>query len=325
LHIPQKYGSDHPISFVPENFDTGESYDFQCSTYIPQQEHDFNKQFYVLTAYAEDGDGGDGGGCRQHDAMTQWRRTESGACSVKGRAAVVQEGSTGVASAAKESAVCQGSSSGGAEEGATAASVNGRLDEEVEVLLRAVCGAEAPSASGVPEATRNEGTCSMARNRGEELPHKLEDSACDDETGEGVSRRLALVHESSSVIVTKSDMDTPVVVCDGDEPDRSPRPLPNIVLDATDPPTCPEATPSHSQELRRPPTLQLRVASACSQSAARKSPVTVQEWIDSLPLNHRYVQLAPYFSLLIADFNGVILVSYGDEYEDGRLLVCCAV
>jgi hypothetical protein len=291
LHIPQKHGCDDPTTFVPGNSNTGESYDVECNTSILQQPHDFNKQFYVLTASSEDGDDEDRE-CWQHGAMTQWRRTDSDTCSGKGRV-TVQEVSSGSVVAAKEFAVCQGPS--GAvdirlcEEGTMATFINGKLDEEVEVLLKTATSAEVLSVDTVTEATCGEVSCNMARNVEEEFVHKLEDSACD-RTVEGIAGRVAVVHESS-VVVTKSGMDTPIIVCDVDDPDRSPLPLPNIVLDVSHPPTSSEATSSHSQELHRLPKLQLQIATTCSQSAARKSPVTVQEWVDSLPIHHRCVQL----------------------------------
>lgn len=277
LHIPQNYGSNHPASFVPGNSDAGgETSDVECGRCILQQPHEFNKRFYVLTASSEDGDYEDRDWW-QKDAMTQWRHADSDACTGKGRATVIQEDSGGSAVAAKEFAVCQGPPGAvdiclSAEEGTMAT-----FDEEVEVLLKT--SSEAQKMDAVPEASSCDVSCDMALNVEEE------DIPCD-RIAEAIARRVA-VEEESSVDVSKPGIDTHIIVCDVDESDRPPLPFPNIILDVSDPPTSSEAASSHSQELHRTPKLQLQIATTSSQSAARKSPVTVQEWVDSLPLPNR--------------------------------------
>jgi hypothetical protein len=289
-HIPQTYGSHGTAPCVPGNSDTGKLHDVACSTSILQQQHDFSKQFYVLTAFSEDGDD-EYRECWRHGAMTQWRRTDSEAGIVERLATVAQEGTTDFTVAEKGFAVCQGQFGavdiGDPEAARMATFVSGKFDEEVKALLKT--STETVSLGAVPEVACSGVTCNTAQNVREEFSHKLDDSACD-KTVEGMPGLATVVHESS-VVVTKPDMETSVVVCDVDETDRSPLPAPNIVLDVSHPNTSSEATSAHSQELHRPPKLQLQIATTCSQSAARKSPVTVQEWIDALPLNHRYVQL----------------------------------
>lgn len=265
LHIPQ-HETEHP--------DTDDSFDGEGNT---SAQKDFNKKFYVLTAASEDEDDRE---CWQQGAMTQWRRIDNGAGTVKGRATIVQDGIHDCAVISKQLAPFQGFSGdvNTCNSGAELTCINRKLDEETrasentgtsEKLLRADF-----SIDGTGDTT-SVVNCSMAENVDEECL-KLEEGGCD-KGGEQVA-------------VTVPDTATSLEVSDVEQPPRSVMSLPSIVLD------LPETTdnPLNSSDVtisdsgpHRHPKLQLQISPNCTQSSARKSPVTVQEWVDSLPLHHR--------------------------------------
>ena len=272
LHIPQDDIQEPPV-YIPGLSDTDDSSDGAGNT--STQKH-FNKQFYVLTTASEDEDDRE---CWQQGAMTQWRRTDNDAGTVKRRATIVQDGTHDCGVGTKQLSSFQGSSDGVntcySEDELTV--INRTFDEEAPVLVKT--GTSEKQLSAVLSVGSTAGTtsvlnCNMAQNVHEECL-KLEECACD---------------KVGDPVVTEPDMATALAVSDLDEPDRSILSLPSILLDlpqTTDnPPNSSEATVSDSGP-QRPPKLQLQISTNCSQSSARKSPVTVQEWVDSLPLHQR--------------------------------------
>ena len=274
LHILQ-HETQQPAVCLPEHPDTDDSFDGEVNT---SAQKDFNKQFYVLTAASEDDDDRE---CWQQGAMTQWRRTDNGAGTVKGRATIVQDDIHDCAVISKQLAPFQGLSGDvnicHSEDELTL--INRKLDEETrasgeigtsEKLLSTVL-----SVDGTGDTT-SVVNCSMAQNVDEECL-KLEESGFD-KGGEHVA------------VTTVPDMAASLAVSDVEEPPRSVMSVPSIVLElpqTTDiPPNSSDVTVSDSGPHRHP-KLQLQISPNCTQSPARKSPVTVQEWIDSLPLHHR--------------------------------------
>jgi len=271
LHILQ-HETQQPAVCLLEHPDTDDSFDGEGNT---SAQKDFNKQFYVLTAATEDEDDRE---CWQQGAMTQWRRTDNGAGTVKGRAMIVQDGIHDCAVISKQLVPFQGLSGdvNTCHSEGEVKLINRKLDEETRAfeetgtseLLSTVV-----SVDGTCDTT-SVVICSMAQNVDEECL-KLEQGGCD-KGGEQVA-------------VTVPDMATSLEVSDVEEPPRSVMSLPSIVLDfpqTDNPPNSSDVTISDSG-LHRHPKLQLQISPNCTQSPARKSPVTVQEWVDSLPLHHR--------------------------------------
>jgi hypothetical protein len=253
-----KHDSEDTASYIPAS-SAAECDEVTSNT--PKQQHEFNKEFYILTTASDEDD--ESKECWQQGEMTQWSRTDNDA---KGRAAVVQEGKNESVVVPKESALYQGPS--GIDSGKSACALK---------------TFEGENQSGVG--------CTMALNAKTECLRGSEDSVCD-KGMKGASLRtepVSVIRESSVVVATH-DTEAPVVVSEGDEHDCSTMSVPSIVLDlppSTDHPSCSGPSPSDSQGPQRPPRLQLHLATTCSQSPTRKSPVTVQEWVDSLPLHHR--------------------------------------
>lgn len=274
LHIPLKHNPEEPTSHIPSNSAT-ECDEVICNT--PKQQHEFNKEFYILTTASDEED--ESRECWQQGEMTQWRRTDNDACTAKGRSTDVREGTNNSALVSKEFALYQGLS--GTDKSATL--INGKF---AECVVKTVAGEnQSGAAVGVSVGS------TMSLNAKTKCLHESEDSVCDKGT-KGMSVRaepVSMVRECS-VVVAKPDVETRLVVPDADESDCSTMPVPSIVLDqppSTDHPTSSGLSSSDSQGPQRPPKLQLHITSTCSQSSARKSPVTVQEWVDSLPLHHR--------------------------------------
>jgi hypothetical protein len=265
-HIPLEHASGEPsiCSLASSATECGEVI---CNT--PKQQHEFNKEFYILTAASDEED--ENKERWQQGEMTQWSHTDNDA---KGRAAVAQEGTNDSVAVPKEFALYQGLS--GIDSGGKSATV---MNEKL-CALKTFTG---ENQSGVGRT--------MALNAKTECLRESEDSVCD-KGMKGASLRAEPVSVvcDSSVVMAKHDMETPIVVPDVDEHDCSTMSVPSIVLDlppSTEHPTSSGLSSSDSQGPQRPPKLQLHIATTCSQSPARKSPVTVQEWVDSLPLHHR--------------------------------------
>lgn len=291
-HIP--CDSQESVVHVPRSSDTGASYDgvFNARKLQQQQQHDFNKQFYVLTTASEDVDDVDKE-CWQQGAMTQWRHTDSNACTITGQATALADKTDGSV-LSKGSPIYRGGLSHAVNTCHSDCDrltlTNGELDEQVKVLLKTETNYTRLSAvlpvDAVPEAMNIGANCNTVRDTAHNV--EVEGSVCD-KVAEGAN--LTAVVRESAEVVTKSDMETPIVLSCVDEEDSPPLSVPRIVLDLPKtighPPTSPEVTSSDLQAPNRHPKLQLQIASACSQSSARKSPVTVQEWVDSLPLHQR--------------------------------------
>lgn len=284
LHIPLKHNTEEATSYVPSN-STTEYDEVICNT--PKQQHEFNKEFYILTTASDEED--ESKECWQQGEMTQWRRTDNDACTAKGRATDVREGTHDSALVSKEFALYQGLSGtdGSCHSGGKLATrMNGKLGEcVVKTVGENQSGAATPVDTSSVAVGVNIG-CTMSQNAKTKCLHESEDSVCD-KGMKGVS--VSVVRECS-VVVAKPDEETRVVVPEADEPDCSTMSVPSIVLDqlaSTDHPTSSGLSSSDSQGPQRPPKLQLHITTTCSQSPARKSPVTVQEWVDSLPLHHR--------------------------------------
>lgn len=279
LHIPLEHNSEEPTSYIPSKSATG------CDEVIsntPKQQHEFNKEFYILTTASDDDESRE---CWQQGEMTQWRLTDNDACTAKGRATDVRDGTNASALVAKEFALYQGLSGTDTSGDKLATLVNGKLGE---CVVKTVTG-EKQSGAAVPVAVSVGSTMSL--NSKTKCLHEPQDSVCD-EGMEGVSVRAETVSvvRECSVVVAKPDVETRVVGPDADELDCSTMSVPSIVLDqppSTEHPTSSGMSSSGSQGPQRHPKLQLHITSTCSQSPARKSPVTVQEWVDSLPLHHR--------------------------------------
>jgi len=271
LHILQ-HETQQPAVCLLEHPDTDDSFDGEGNT---SAQKDFNKQFYVLTAATEDEDDRE---CWQQGAMTQWRRTDNGAGTVKGRATIVQDGIHDRAVISKQLAPFQGSSGdvNTCHSEAELTFINRKLDVETRAFEEtgtSVLSSTVVSVDGTGDTSVV--NYSMAQNVDEECL-KLEEGGCD--KGE------------EQVAVTVPDMATSLEVSDVEEPPRSVMSLPSIVLElpqiTDNPPNSSDVTISDSGPHRHP-KLQLQISPNCTQSPARKSPVTVQEWVDSLPLHHR--------------------------------------
>jgi hypothetical protein len=249
LHIPLKHDSEDPSSYIPSS-STAECVEVVFDT--PKQHHDFNREFYIIAAASDEED--EKKECWQQGQMTQWSRAyDDASTTVNGRSTAVHEVKNASA------ALSQGLS------GKVVTLTNGKLGEcaTPNIIARR-------NQSGVAVGY------AMALNDTAKCLQRSEDSVCD--------------NGMKGVSVVKPEMDTPVVVPDVDEPDCSTMSVPSIVLDlppSTDHQTSSGLSSTDSQGTRRPPTLQLHITTACTQSPARKSPVTVQEWVDSLPLHHR--------------------------------------
>ena len=240
---------------------------------------DFSKNYYVLTTDTEEDVERVGGECCQQNEMTQWTQDDNDARVVNGETTAVNERTTNT-----ELAITDLSESKSAS---LTSLLNRKLDEEVACLLSSE---SAEDSSSVVEVKVSEESASadvipvvvdMAQNVDDESSRKLDDSVCDKEG-------MAVIG-----VVTKSELGT----CGVDEIDQAAMPPPSIVLELPQTidqlPLSSEVTTttvntintSDSQGPHRPPKLQLDISAApCSQPAARKSPVTVQEWVDSLPL-----------------------------------------
>jgi hypothetical protein len=274
VHIPQ-YGTQEQAVCIPGLSDTDDPIDGAGNR--STQKH-FNKHFYVLTAASEDEDDRE---CWQQGAMTQWTHTNNDAGTVKGRATIVQDGTHNCAVIPKHFVRFQGLTGDvntcHSENELTF--INKKLDDEAPVFEKTETSEKSLiavlSVDGTGDTTSVVVNCNMAQNV-DEGRLKLEEGACD--------------RGGDPVAVTEPDMATSLAVSDVDEPDRSIFSLPSIVLDlpqiADNPPKSSDVTTSDSG-LHRRPNLQLQISTNCSQSPARKSPVTVQEWVDSLPLHHR--------------------------------------
>jgi hypothetical protein len=290
LHIPLKHDPEEPASYIPSNSAT-ECDEVICNT--PIQQHEFNKEFYILTTASDEED--ESRECWQQGEMTQWRRTDNDACTAKRRATDVYEGTNDSALVSKEFALCRGLSGTDSSchlGGDLVTLMNGKLGECVvktaagENQSRAAVWVDTSSdAAGVSVG------CTMSLNAETKCLHEPEDSVCGKGMkGMSVRAEPVSVVREYSVVGAKPDVETPVVVSDADEPDCSTMSVPSIVLDvppSADHPTSSRLSSSDSQGPQRPPKLQLNITTTCSQSPARKSPVTVQEWVDSLPLHHR--------------------------------------
>jgi hypothetical protein len=269
-HIPQ-HETRQPAVCMLGHPDTDDSFDGEGNT---SAQKEFNKQFYVLTAASEDEDDKE---CWQQGAMTQWRRSDNGAGTGKGRATIVQDGIQDCDVISNQLAPFQGLSGDvntcDSEDEFTF--INRRLDEETRVLEETGTSEKLLSAVLSVDGTTSVVNRNMAQNVDEECL-KLEEGGCD--------------KGGDQVVVTEPNMATSVEVSDVDEPSRSEMSLPSIVLDVPQtnehPPNSCNVTTSDSGPHRHP-KLQLQISPNCAQSSARKSPVTVQEWVDSLPLHHR--------------------------------------
>jgi hypothetical protein len=272
LHILQ-HETQQPAVCLSVHPDTDDSFDGEGNT---SAQKDFNKEFYVLTAASEDEDERE---CWQQGAMTQWRRTDNGAGTVKGRATIVQDGIHDCAVISKQRAPFQGLSDdvNTCHSEVELTFINRKLDEETRAFEETGTSEKLLSTFLSVDGTGDTSVvnCSMAQNVDEECL-KLEEGGCD-KGGEHVA-------------VTVLDMATSLEVSDVEEPPRSVMSLPSIVLDlpqpTANPPNSSDVTISDSGPHRHP-KLQLQISPNCTQSPARKSPVTVQEWVDSLPLHHR--------------------------------------
>ena len=272
LHILQHETQQPAVCFL-EHHDTDDSFDGEGNT--PAQK-DFNKQFYVLTAASEDEDDRE---CWQQGAMTQWRRTDNGAGTVKGRATIVQDGIHDCAVISKQPAPFQGLSGdvNTCHSEVELTFINRKLDKETRAFEETGTSEKLSTVLSVDGTGDIAGVvnCAMAQNA---------DGECL-KLGEGGYDKAG-----EQVAVTLPDMATSLAVSDVEEPPRSVMSLPSIVLDlpqTTDnPPNSSDVTTSDSGTHRHP-KLQLQISPNCTQSPARKSPVTVQEWVDSLPLHHR--------------------------------------
>jgi hypothetical protein len=270
-HIPQ-HETQQPAVCMLGHPDTDDSFDSEGNT---TAQKDFNKQFYVLTAASEDEDDRE---CWQQGAMTQWRRNDNGAGTGKGRATIVQDGIHDCDVISKQLAPFQGLSGDvntcHSEDEFTF--VNRKLDGETRVFEET---GTSEKLSAVLSVDGTDGTTSvvnynMAQCVDEECL-KLEEGGCD--------------KGGDEVVVTEPTA-TSLAVSDVDEPSHSVMSLPSIVLDVPQtnqqtPNSC-DVTTSDSGPHRHP-KLQLQISPNGTQSPARKSPVTVQEWVDSLPLHHR--------------------------------------
>jgi hypothetical protein len=270
-HIPQ-HDTEQPSVCMLGLTDTDDSSDGEDNR---SAQKDFNKQFYVLTAASEDEDDRE---CWQQGAMTQWRRTTNGAGTVKGRATIVQDGMHDCAVIPKQLQPFQGLSCDvntcHSEDKLTC--MSRKLDEE-NVVLKETGTSELSSLLSVDGTgdTTSVVNCNMAQNVEDECL-KLEEGGCD--------------KGGVQVAVTEPDIATSLEVSDAEELSRSIMSLPSIVLEvpqATDNPPNSSSVSITDSGSHRHPKLQLQISPNCSQSPARKSPVTVQEWIDSLPLHHR--------------------------------------
>jgi hypothetical protein len=272
LHILQ-HETQQPAVCLLEHPDTDDSFDGEGNT---SAQKDFTKQFYVLTAASEDEDDRE---CWQQGAMTHWRRTDNGAGTVKGRATIVQDGIHDCAVISKQLEPFQGLSGdvNTCHSEVEFTFINRKLDEETRAFEESGTSAKLLSTVLSVDGTGDTSVvnCSMAQNVDEECL-KLEEGGCD-KGGEHVA-------------VTVPDMATSLEVSDVEDPPRSVMSLPSIVLDlpqtTDDLPNSSDVTISDSGTHRHP-KLQLQISPNCTQSPARKSPVTVQEWVDSLPLHHR--------------------------------------
>jgi hypothetical protein len=272
LHIPH-HETQQPAVCLLEHPDTEDYFDGEGNT---SAQKDFNKQFYVLTAASEDEDDRE---CWQQGAMTQCRRTDNGAGTVKGRATIVQDDIHDCAVISKQPAPFQGLSGdvNPCYSEVESTFITRKLDEETRTFEETGTSEKLGTVFSVDGTgdTTSVVSCSMAQNVDGECLN-LEDGGCN--------------KEGVQVAVTVPDMATSLEVSDVEEPPRSVMSLPSIVLDlpqATDiPPNSSDVTISDSGPHRHP-KLQLQISPNCTQSPARKSPVTVQEWVDSLPLHHR--------------------------------------
>jgi hypothetical protein len=269
-HIPLEHDSEEP-SIYSITSSAKECGEVVCNT--PKQQHEFNKEFYILTAASDEDD--ENKERWQQGEMTQWSHTDNDA---KGRAAVVQEGTNDSVAVPKEFALYQGLS--GIDSSCHSGGKSAALMNEKLCVLKTFTS---ENQSGVG--------CTMALNAKTECLRESEDSVCD-KGMKGASLRAEPVSVvcDPSVVMAKHDVETPIVVPDVDEHDCSTMSVPSIVLDlppSTEHPTSSRLSSSDSQGPQRPPKLQLHIATTCSQSPARKSPVTVQEWVDSLPIHHR--------------------------------------
>jgi hypothetical protein len=269
-HIPQ-HETQQPAVCMLGQPDTDDSFAGEGNT--PAQK-DFNKQFYVLTAASEDEDDRE---CWQQGAMTQWRRSDNGAGTGKGRATIVQDGIHDCDVISKQLAPFQGLSGDvntcHSEDEFTF--IGRKSDEETRVFEETGTSEKLLSAVLSVDGTTSVVNRNMAQYvDGECL--KLEEGGCD--------------KGADQVVVTEPNTATSLEVSDVDEPSRSVMSLPSIVLEVLKtnkhPPNSCDVTASDSGPNRHP-KLQLQISPNCTQSSARKSPVTVQEWVDSLPLHHR--------------------------------------
>ncbi|XP_069697501.1 uncharacterized protein olf186-M isoform X2 [Periplaneta americana] len=293
--VSTKNEAHNSIASDPGIFDTSKADDGAWKT---SNSHSFNKDFYVLIPTPEEDEvTEEDRECWQQDAMTQWRRVDDDASTVKGQATDVEGCVTYSAEESKDSAIHSGHSDSDTSchvENNSLLRMNGKLDEEVEVLLSSEVGAgrsRAFDASACDVTEYRHDSCLSSVEMAESV-YKIDHGTGD--SGEEITRVLVepvTVVDESSEIVSKSDMESAVIVTGVDETDRSPLSPPSIVLEL--PPTVEHAqlaseVATDSSGSHRPPKLQLQItASASPQPAARKSPVTVQEWVDSLPLHHR--------------------------------------
>ncbi|KAJ9590213.1 hypothetical protein L9F63_016663, partial [Diploptera punctata] len=236
----------------------------------------FSKDYYVLTVETdEDEKIVDGEACE----MTQWRHEDNATHVVNGEKTPVNECKASESDDLLSKGLPENKSD------SLNSLLNKKLDEEVAFLLSSDSVEDSASVIEIRPSEKSENAdvisvIDMAQNVEVESLSKLDDSV----------KSMAVIG-----VVTKSELGT----CSVDEIDKvailSP---PDIVLELPQtndqlPPssemtalntiTTTAATDSH-----RLPKLQLDISTApCSQSAARKSPVTVQEWVDSLPLHNR--------------------------------------
>ncbi|PSN41800.1 hypothetical protein C0J52_19774 [Blattella germanica] len=254
---------------IPEN-----SFEDSVTT---SKSSDFNTDFSVLTTSTRDEDGE--GRCSEssQNEMTQWRRSEDDTEAANGSSTPANAYSTVTADVEIEGL------SEADKSDSLISLTNGKLDEEVAALLSSESVEENSSVIEVRVSAKGASVdvssvnVDMAQNVNDECFYKVEES-------EG----MAVIG-----VVIKSEMET----CAADETDQASMPPPSIVLDL---PQTIDHLPSEvtsvtagvtttsttsSKGPNRPPKLQLDITTAaCPQPAARKSPVTVQEWVDSLPL-----------------------------------------
>ena len=253
------------------------SYKFSQST---SNSSDFKKGYYVLTTGTEEEVGKTDVECCQEIEMTKWKQGDDNALVDNGYTTAVYDCTT---SNAEIPSILHPE----ARSDSLSSLLSGKLDEEVACLLSNDC---LEDNSGVIELRVSEASANvvsvvadMAQNSEDESSQNLEESVYDKEG-------MAVIG-----VGTKSELKECV-----NETDRAVTKPPSIVLDIPQtidqPPSSSEVKTatadtisiSDSRRHHHPPKLQLHISAAtCTQPATRKSPVTVQEWVDSLPLHNR--------------------------------------